>query len=107
MILTCNPLKGSWLLGFVEWYLDQVTGIPLPERANVVRYYSIVKGLVFNDFPEYGDFLHMTLFLEPIEITAHYRIATPMFLGGENHQVDLSSFATLPSKERCAFGGAP
>ena len=44
MILTCNPLKGSWLLGFVEWYLDQVTGVPLPERANVVRYYSIVKG---------------------------------------------------------------
>jgi predicted phage terminase large subunit-like protein len=44
MVLTCNPLKGSWLLGFVEWYLDQVTGVPLPERANTIRYYSIVQG---------------------------------------------------------------
>lgn len=45
----------------------------------------------------------MTLFLEPIEITAHYRIATPMFLGGENHQVDAVQFRNPSFKGALRF----
>ena len=45
----------------------------------------------------------MTLFLEPIEITAHYRIATPIFLGGENHQVDPAQFRNASFKGALRF----
>ena len=46
MVLTCNPLKGNWLLGFVEWYLDKDTGIPLKELANTIRFFSIIGGKI-------------------------------------------------------------
>lgn len=44
MVLTCNPLKGSWLLGFTEWYLDPDTGIPTKEKAGTIRYWAMNKG---------------------------------------------------------------
>ena len=53
MILTCNPMKGSWLLDFVSWYIDDVSGIPIPEKANTVRWYIVLAGKVVTaDTPE-------------------------------------------------------
>jgi predicted phage terminase large subunit-like protein len=36
---TCNPDPDSWVATFLEWWIDQETGYPLPERAGVVRYF--------------------------------------------------------------------
>jgi hypothetical protein len=35
---TCNPDPDSWLADFLEWWIDQQTGFPIPERANKIRY---------------------------------------------------------------------
>jgi predicted phage terminase large subunit-like protein len=53
LICTCNPRRDSHLMPFVSWYLDQETGIPIPERSGVERYYASYCGsMVFGDTKE-------------------------------------------------------
>jgi len=34
---TCNPDADSWVVEFISWWIDQDTGLPIPERAGVLR----------------------------------------------------------------------
>lgn len=53
LIATANPRRDSHLMPFVNWYLDQETGIPIPERSGVERYYASYCGtMVFGDTRE-------------------------------------------------------
>lgn len=36
---TANADAESWVAGFIEWWIDQNTGYPIPERAGVIRYF--------------------------------------------------------------------
>lgn len=36
---TCNPDPESWVAKFIEWWIDQETGYPIPERDGVVRFF--------------------------------------------------------------------
>lgn len=36
---TCNPDPDSWVAKFIEWWIDQETGFPIPERDGAVRYF--------------------------------------------------------------------
>ncbi len=36
---TCNPDAESWVAKFIEWWIDQDTGLPIPERDGVLRYF--------------------------------------------------------------------
>lgn len=36
---TCNPDPESWVAKFIEWWIDQETGYPIPERDGVLRYF--------------------------------------------------------------------
>ena len=45
----------------------------------------------------------MTLFAPPTQTTLHYRIVTPMFLGGENQQVDDKQFRNASFKGALRF----
>lgn len=38
---TCNPDPDSFLAEFMEWYINQDTGFPIPERAGVIRYFAV------------------------------------------------------------------
>lgn len=38
---TCNPDPDSWVLSWVEWYLDK-EGYPDPEKDGIIRYFVIV-----------------------------------------------------------------
>ena len=40
---TCNPDPDSWVAEFIEWWIDQETGLPIPERDGKLRY-LIVDG---------------------------------------------------------------
>ena len=33
-----NPDPDSWVAKFIEWWIDQETGFPIPERSGVIRY---------------------------------------------------------------------
>lgn len=35
---TTNPDADSWVAKFIEWWIDQKTGYPIPERSGVIRY---------------------------------------------------------------------
>jgi predicted phage terminase large subunit-like protein len=36
---TCNPDSDSWLRTFLQWWIDDASGLPIPERAGVLRYF--------------------------------------------------------------------
>lgn len=40
---TCNPDPDSWVAEFIEWWIDQETGLPIPKRDGLLRY-LIVDG---------------------------------------------------------------
>lgn len=35
---TCNPDADSWVATFIEWWIDQKTGYPIPERSGKIRW---------------------------------------------------------------------
>ncbi len=35
---TCNPDADSWVANFIEWWIDQDTGYPIPERSGKLRW---------------------------------------------------------------------
>jgi predicted phage terminase large subunit-like protein len=50
---TCNPDADSWVAEFPAWWIDPETGLPIPERAGVLRYYVRIAGkMVWADRPE-------------------------------------------------------
>src|SRR6202011_1256119 len=50
---TCNPDADSWVADFLAWWIDPETGLPIPERAGVLRYYiRVSEKIVWADRPE-------------------------------------------------------
>lgn len=36
---TCNPDADSWVAKFIEWWINQDTGYPIPERSGKIRWF--------------------------------------------------------------------
>ena len=50
---TCNPDADSWVATFIEWWIDQESGYPIPERSGVIRYMGrINEEIMWGDSPE-------------------------------------------------------
>lgn len=53
---SCNPDPDSWVAKFIEWWIDQETGLPIPERAGCIRYCTMsgddVSEVVWGDTRE-------------------------------------------------------
>jgi predicted phage terminase large subunit-like protein len=50
---TCNPDADSWVADFLTWWIDPASGLPIPERAGVLRYYVRVdEKIQWADKPE-------------------------------------------------------
>lgn len=50
---TTNPDADSWVAELIEWWIDQESGLPIPERAGVLRWFVRVGDkLVWADTPE-------------------------------------------------------
>ena len=50
---TCNPDADSWVAGFLAWWIDPESGLPIPERAGVLRYYiRVADKIEWSDRPE-------------------------------------------------------
>src|SRR5690348_2826225 len=43
---TCNPDADSWVADFLAWWIDPESGLPIIERAGVLRYYVRVAGKI-------------------------------------------------------------
>lgn len=37
---TCNPDPDSWVSRLIAWWIDEQTGLPIPERDGVIRYFA-------------------------------------------------------------------
>lgn len=40
---TCNPDADSWVAGLIEWWIDQETGLAIPERLGVLRWFVVMS----------------------------------------------------------------
>jgi predicted phage terminase large subunit-like protein len=50
---TCNPDADSWVAKLIAWWIDRETGLPIPERSGVLRWFARVgEELVWADRPE-------------------------------------------------------
>jgi predicted phage terminase large subunit-like protein len=50
---TCNPDAESWVAEFIAWWLDPATGLPIPARSGVLRWFIRVgDALLWADAPE-------------------------------------------------------
>ena len=50
---TCNPDADSWVAGFLAWWIDPASGLPIPERAGVLRYFvRDAEKILWADKPE-------------------------------------------------------
>jgi predicted phage terminase large subunit-like protein len=50
---TCNPDADSWVARFIAWWIDPETGLPIPERAAVPRWFvRIGDKLIWADRPQ-------------------------------------------------------
>jgi predicted phage terminase large subunit-like protein len=43
---TCNPDPDHWLRRFMDWWIDDSTGLPVVERSGVVRYFVAINDMV-------------------------------------------------------------
>lgn len=43
---TTNPDAESWVAEFIAWWIDQETGLPIPERAGKLRYFIRVNNVL-------------------------------------------------------------
>jgi predicted phage terminase large subunit-like protein len=53
MRATCNPASDSWVADFLAWWIDPISGFPIPERSGVLRWFIQDEGdkLVWSDNP--------------------------------------------------------
>lgn len=50
---TCNPDPDSWVATLIGWWIDQITGFPIPERDGVLRYFTRDgENYIWGDTPE-------------------------------------------------------
>lgn len=50
---SCNPDADSWVANFIEWWIDQETGYPIPERSGKIRYMARVnEEIIWGDTKE-------------------------------------------------------
>lgn len=60
---TCNPDADSWVAKFIAWWIDDLTGLPIPERAGKLRWFVRVgEALFWADSPE--ELAHHTMLNE-------------------------------------------
>ena len=58
---TCNPEVDSWVSKLIEWWIDQNTGFPIPERAGIIRWFVRINGrLIWGDDKNSTQFLSNT-----------------------------------------------
>ena len=49
---SCNPDADSWVAELIAWWIDPGTGLPIPERAGVIRYFvRIGDRILWGDTP--------------------------------------------------------
>jgi predicted phage terminase large subunit-like protein len=57
---TCNPDADSWVASFIAWWIDQDSGLAIPDRSGVLRWFVRVGDtIVWADSP--GELEHHTM----------------------------------------------
>jgi hypothetical protein len=106
---TCNPDPDSFVAELVEWWIDQETGYPIPERAGVVRYF-----IVDNDIMVWGDSKQEVIDLAPHIPLTKDMVKSITFIPGDIYQnkklletdpTYLANLMALPEEEKIRLLG--
>lgn len=114
---TCNPDPDSWVANFIEWWIDQETGFPIPERNGKLRYFvrdgeNVVWGDSREEVVERAPHIFNDKELKKMDIKDLVKSVT--FIGGSIHDnkelldVDpayLGNLLSLPEEEKLRLLG--
>lgn len=83
---TCNPDPDSWVARLIDWWIDPITGFPIPERDGVVRYFvrngsDYIWGDTFDEVAEKADFI-LAPYLKKADASASDLIKSITFVSG-------------------------
>lgn len=95
---TCNADADSWVAKLISWYIDQRTGLPIPERSGVIRWFVRV-----GDKLEWGasrDELVRKFPQEPKSFTFIASKITDNQIGMQRDPAYLSNLQALPTVDR-------
>lgn len=87
----CNPDPDSWLAEFLEWWIDQKTGFPIPERDGVIRYMlrdadNFMWGDSVEEVLEKGKYLIEPMIEQAPDIDPQEFIKSVTFISGSIYQ---------------------
>lgn len=87
-LATCNPDPDSFVAKLIEWWIDQETGYPIPERSGVVRFFirdkdSMIWGDSKKEVLEKAQYL---LEMFPADINPNDLIKSITFISGSIYQ---------------------
>ena len=87
---TCNPDPDSWVATLISWWIDQETGLPIPDRDGVLRYFikygeNYIWGDSYEDVSEKADHILAPL-LEKSGLHASDFIKSITFINGDIYQ---------------------
>jgi predicted phage terminase large subunit-like protein len=47
ILATTNPDANSWVKDFIQWWIDDETGYPIPERAGMIRWFYHIENTLY------------------------------------------------------------
>lgn len=86
---TTNPDPDSWVAEFLEWWIDQETGFPIPDRCGKLRFMMVHDNVIIwgNSKQEVKDQLHKDFFDRfPKDIKPDDLIKSVTFIPGSVYQ---------------------
>ena len=87
---TCNPDPDSWVATLISWWIDQETGLPIPERDGVLRYFikygeNYIWGDTYEDVSEKANHILAPL-IEKSGLQPSDFIKSLTFINGDIYQ---------------------
>ncbi|ODS35224.1 MAG: hypothetical protein A7315_01870, partial [Candidatus Altiarchaeales archaeon WOR_SM1_79] len=47
ILATTNPDANSWVKDLIQWWIDEESGLPIPERAGVIRWFYHIDNMLY------------------------------------------------------------
>jgi len=96
---TCNPDPCSWVATFIAWWIDDATGLPIPERDGVIRWFiRDGENILWEDNKE--DFKNLKTGQTPKSFTFIRSLVTDNIILMANDPNYIANLHALPLVER-------
>ncbi len=102
---TCNPVNredpiGGWLREFIAWWINDTTGLPIPERRGVIRWYVMDGDTVTWGASSAEMLIRYGADCDPISVTFINALPTDNPIGMRQDPTYMAKLKNLPRVDR-------